>query len=86
MHLPDLKLTTLAIMYNGISVGKNDKNTHAYFVINTNILYLLFFCERSELLIWQVHQSEYGCIKLHTPYRYKVHPKLYSDWSMSTVF
>ena len=43
-------------------------------------------CERSELLIWQVHQFELGCIKLHTPYRYKVHPKLYSDWSMCTVF
>ena len=43
-------------------------------------------CERSELLIWQVHQFELGCIKLHTPYRYKVHPKLYSDWSMRTVF
>ena len=47
-----------------------------------NILY----CERSELLIWQVHQFELGCIKLHTPYRYKVHPKFYSDWSMCTVF
>ena len=33
-----------------------------------------------------MHQFELGCIKLHTPYRYKVHPKLYSDWSMSTVF
>ena len=28
---------------------------------------------------------ELGFIKLHTPYRYKVHPKLYSDWSMCTV-
>ena len=44
------------------------------------------FCERSELLIWQVHQFELGCIKLHTPYRYKVHPKLYYDWSTCTVF
>ena len=35
-------------------------------------------CERSELLIWEVHQFELGCIKLHTPYRYKVHPILYS--------
>ena len=43
-------------------------------------------CERSELLIWQVHQFELGCIKLHTPYRYKIHPELYSDWSMCTVF
>ena len=33
-----------------------------------------------------MHQFELGCIKLHTPYRYKVHPKLYSDWSMRTVF
>ena len=46
----------------------------------------IYYCERSELLIWQVHQFELGCIKLHTPYRYKVHPKLYSDWSMCTVF
>ena len=44
------------------------------------------YCERSELLIWQVHQFELGCIKLRTPYRYKVHPKLYSDWSICTVF
>ena len=44
------------------------------------------YCERSELLICQVHQSELGYIKLHTPYRYKVHPKLYSDWSMCTGF
>ena len=43
-------------------------------------------CQRSELLFWQRHQFELGCIKLHTPYRYKVHPKLYSDWSMCTVF
>ena len=48
--------------------------------------YQVYDCERSELLIWQVHQFELGCIKLHTPYRYKVHPKLYSDWSMCTVF
>ena len=54
------------------------------FIIHT-ISYI--YCEqRSELLIWQVHQFELGCIKLHTPYRYKVHPKLYSDWSMCTVF
>ena len=33
-----------------------------------------------------MHQFELGCIKLHTPYRYKVHPKLYFDWSMCTVF
>ena len=39
-------------------------------------LSLMLYCERSELLIWQVHQFELGCIKLHTPYRYKVHPKL----------
>ena len=45
-----------------------------------------YYCERSELLFWQLHQFELGCIKLHTPYRYKVHPKLYSDWSMCTVF
>ena len=43
-------------------------------------------CERSELLICQVHQFELGCIKLHTPYRFKIHPKLYSDWSMCIVF
>ena len=47
---------------------------------------MYIYCERSELLIWQVHQFELGSIKLHTPYRYKVHPKLYSDWSMCTVF
>ena len=44
------------------------------------------YCERSELLIWQVHQFELGCIKLHTPYRYIVHPKLYCNRSMCTVF
>ena len=44
------------------------------------------YCEGSELLIWQVHQCELGCIKLHTLYGYKVPPKLYSDWSMCTVF
>ena len=44
------------------------------------------YCERSELLFWQLHQFELGCIKLHTPYRYKVHPNLSSDWSMPTVF
>ena len=47
---------------------------------------LLYDCERSELLIWQVHQFELRCFKLHTTYRYNVHPKLYSDWSMCTVF
>ena len=47
---------------------------------------ILFFASVVELLIWQVHQFELGCIKLHTSYRYKVHPKLYSDWSMFTVF
>ena len=43
-------------------------------------------CERTELLIWQVHQFELEFIKLQTPYIYKVHPKLYSDWSMCTGF
>ena len=47
---------------------------------------MYIYCERSELLIWQVHQCELGCIKLHTPYRYEVPPKLYSDRSMCTVF
>ena len=33
-----------------------------------------------------MYQFGLGCIKLVMPYRYKVHPKLYSDWSMCTVF
>ena len=47
---------------------------------------MFIYCERSELLIRQVHQCELGCIKLHTPYRYEVPPKLYPDWLMCTVF
>ena len=47
---------------------------------------MFIYCERSELLFWQLHQFELGCIKLHTPYRYKVHTELYPDWSMCTVF
>ena len=43
-------------------------------------------CERSELLIWQVHQFGLGCIKLSTSRGYEEVPKWYSDWSMCTVF
>ena len=32
-----------------------------------------------------MHQFELGCIKLLTPYRYKIHPKLYSHRSVCTV-